>query len=74
MITFPDHIQDAFDELRSKGFAVVVFTPGELQGVNPKDIEEAMIITGWEAIARDKDPAIPDYNWEDDIEIYPTGE
>lgn len=74
MIIYPEHVQDVLNELRNKGFAVVIFTPAELQGVAPDVVEEDMVIKGWDCINECKDPLSPDYNWEDEIEVYPTGE
>ena len=53
---------------------MVIFTPAELQGVAPDVVEEDMVIKGWDCINECKDPLSPDYNWEDEIEVYPTGE
>ena len=38
-------------DLAAEGYAVVVFTPEELQGVSPSKLEDAMIGYGWEVIA-----------------------
>ena len=74
MIIFPEHIQNVLNELRNKGFAVIIFTPAELQGVDAETVEEDMCAKGWEYIHFNKDPRVPDYHWEDEVEIYPTGE
>lgn len=74
MITFPNHIQDAFDELRNRGFAVVVFTPGELQGVDSEVVEDEMVAAGWQTIFICKDSNMEEFDWENHIEEYPTGE
>ena len=50
MIKFPKHVQDVLQELADKGFAIVIFTPKELQGVNPDIVEEEMVIKGWNTI------------------------
>lgn len=42
---------------RDLGYAVVVFTPEELRGVNPEQVEEAMIAKGNDII---------DFNAEDE--------
>lgn len=72
MIKYPEHIEKAIKELTDKGFAIVIFTPKELQGVNPSIIEEYMIKDGWEAIGDYKDPDVPHFQWENEIEEYPT--
>lgn len=36
--------------LRERGFAVIVWNPGELDGVNPNDLEESSVRHGWEYI------------------------
>jgi hypothetical protein len=38
------------DKLRDLGYAVVVFNPDELEGVDPSRIEDRMTETGWDAI------------------------
>lgn len=37
-------------ELSDMGCAVVVFTPEELRGVNPKHVEDRLVEMGWDAI------------------------
>ncbi len=37
-------------ELRHTGFAVIVWTPGELKGANPRKVEERSIELGWDVI------------------------
>ena len=41
---------DALRALRSRGFAVIVFCPGELQGVEPRYVEEAIVTDAWAVI------------------------
>jgi hypothetical protein len=71
MITYPQHIQDALNELRDKGFAVVIFTPQELKGVDPTYVEGIMTQYGWDAIEQSADPTTPDFDWETEEEEYP---
>jgi hypothetical protein len=71
MIKYPPHIENAITELRSKGFALAIFTPNELQGVDAGIIEDAMCTTGLYKILFEKDPSIVDYNCENHIEEYP---
>lgn len=33
--------------LRSKGYAVVIFDPEELQGVKPRSVEDALVTEAW---------------------------
>jgi len=72
MIKYPDHIQNALQELTDKGFAVVIFTPNELQGVSPDYVENTIIEAGSDTIYYQKDPNIPDYDWENEKEEYPN--
>lgn len=37
-------------KLQQKGFAVIVWNPDELNGVDPTDIEDHSISKGWEYI------------------------
>jgi len=37
---------EAINELREAGYAVTVFTPGEMHGTSPIGIEEAMVEAG----------------------------
>ena len=62
------------NELRSKGFAVALFTPGELQGTATDVVETNMITEGWTTIQSYKDPNLEDFDWENTMENYPTGE
>ena len=43
-------------ELSVRGYAVVVFTPDELEGASQEQVEERMIERGWDAIEDLKDP------------------
>jgi len=71
MITYPEHIKKALEELADKGFAIAIFTPKELNGVDPEIVTEDMTIEGWNCIHINKDPNTPDFNWEDETEEYP---
>lgn len=46
----PEHRQ-AIDALRDLGFAVIVFTPKELDGVSPDHVEDHLEELGWDVIA-----------------------
>lgn len=48
-ITDAEH--EALKSLHNRGYAVVVFTPEELNGVESKRVEERMIETGWDVIS-----------------------
>lgn len=37
-------------EMRSAGYAVVCFTPGELRGANPHRVEDRLVELGWDVI------------------------
>lgn len=37
-------------ELRSAGYAVCLFSPEELQGVNPHLVQDGMAVAGYQAI------------------------
>ena len=41
-----DEIVAFMQKYRALGYAVVVFTPEELRGVNPERVEDAMIVEG----------------------------
>lgn len=41
-----DEIIAFMQKYRALGYAVVVFTPEELRGVNPERVEDAMIVEG----------------------------
>lgn len=45
----PQDIQ-VLRSLEARGFAVAVFTPAELKGVDEEEVQEAMIQAGWEQI------------------------
>lgn len=49
MVTDSEH--EALMSLRHKGYAIVVFTPDELNGVEAKRVEDRMIETGWDTIS-----------------------
>lgn len=55
MNTITDTEWKAIDQLRNRGFAVVVFEPKELAGVNADDVESRMIEVGWDFIAYEKE-------------------
>ncbi len=40
----------AIESLRSRGFAVAVFTPGEIENANPRAVENSMVERGWQTI------------------------
>lgn len=42
--------QKILNNLADKGYAVVVFTPQELEGVRAKYVEDRMVEVGWEVI------------------------
>jgi len=39
------------DELRDAGYAIVIFTPEELDGADPDRVEENLVSTGWDIIS-----------------------
>lgn len=39
------------DSLRSQGYAITIFTPDELDGVDIDTVEDMMVARGWDAIA-----------------------
>lgn len=41
-----DEVVAFMQKYRDLGYAVVVFTPEELRGVNPERVEDAMIVEG----------------------------
>jgi hypothetical protein len=49
------HEQEAIQSLRSRGFAVIVWTPGELDSAAPKRVEDRSVEVGWEIIEALKD-------------------
>ena len=42
-------------DMRRRGFCVTVFTPEELQGANPDQVEDRLVELGWEVISVLKD-------------------
>lgn len=44
-------LKDAIDELRYQGYAVTVFNPEELSGVDPDEVEQIMVDKGNDAIS-----------------------
>lgn len=42
--------QAAVNALREHGFAVAVFSPDQLQGVDPQYVEKQLNAAGWEAV------------------------
>lgn len=45
-----DEEHAALKSLRSRGFAVTVFTPGEVNNANPRAVEDSMVERGWQTI------------------------
>ena len=46
-------------EMRSEGFAVVIFTPDELRGAEQDSVEDRLVELGWDvidALATEPDP------------------
>ena len=43
--------QQAIDELRGEGYAVVIFNPEELAGVNEGRVEDRLVELGWDVIS-----------------------
>ena len=41
---------ESFRRLRSRGFALVIFTPEELQGASLTHVEDRLVELGWEVI------------------------
>ena len=41
----------SIDELRDAGYAIVIFTPEELEGADPDKVEENLVSTGWDIIS-----------------------
>jgi hypothetical protein len=48
MLTKEEH--EFIRNLRSRGFAVIIWTPEELNGANPKYVQDGSIELGWEII------------------------
>ena len=44
-------LKDAISMLRGEGYAVVIFTPDELDGAPPGIVESVMTVRGWDAIS-----------------------
>lgn len=44
-------LKDAISMLRGEGYAVVIFTPDELDGAPPGIVESVMTLLGWDAIS-----------------------
>jgi hypothetical protein len=40
----------SIDQLRDEGYAVVIFTPEELNGANPDEVENSLVEVGREII------------------------
>lgn len=36
--------------LRDRGYAICIFSPDELRGANPQDVEGDMCVRGWDSI------------------------
>jgi hypothetical protein len=50
----------AIKSLREKGYAVCVFSPEELRGADQDDVEQGLVVAGWDVIdahAKFPDPA-----------------
>ena len=45
-----NRLVEALRNLRDAGYAVVAFTPDELDGADPSTVEDLMIQRGWDAI------------------------
>lgn len=43
----PQNIVEMMKEIKKHGYAVAVFTPSEMNGADPHDVECAMIEGGW---------------------------
>ena len=41
----------AVRELRAKGYAVIIWTPDEVGGANPRKVEDSLIEMGWDVIS-----------------------
>jgi hypothetical protein len=72
MSTNPNNIKQAVEhlrQLRKMGYAVVAFTPEELRGADPDNVEDRLVELGWDVIAvmatePDQDgPTEEDWNW-----------
>lgn len=40
------HLPSFLNQLRAEGYAVTIFTPSELHGITPSDVEKRMYTTG----------------------------
>ena len=72
MAVNPNNTKQAVEhlrQLRKMGYAVVAFTPEELRGADPDQVEDRMVELGWDVIAAiatepDQDsPTEEDWNW-----------
>jgi hypothetical protein len=55
-----DQEHAAIKSLREKGYAVCVFSPEELRGADQDDVEQDLVVAGWDVIdahAKFPDPA-----------------
>lgn len=43
--------EDAMQRMQSFGYAIVVFSPEELEGAEPSLVEDRLIETGWDIIS-----------------------
>ena len=43
-------VQSALQELRSAGYAVIIWSPSELKGVSPSKVEDRSVELGFEVI------------------------
>ena len=59
--------QAAINSLRHEGYAVITWTPEELRGANPGDVEEASIASGYDAIRELATEPEEDHEGEDEI-------
>ena len=47
---FTKEEHEALRLLHDNGFAVAAFTPEELRGANPEDVQDSLISEGWDVI------------------------
>ena len=45
------------EELRAKGYAVVIFNPDELDGADPEKVQDYLVGSGWTIISELKSEA-----------------
>lgn len=45
-----DNERETINALRERGFAVTIFTPEELRGADPGNVEADMVARGWDSI------------------------